>query len=86
MKEKLLKIIGHYGFDNQIKKLNEEVFELIEALFLDLRVAEELADVLVMLEQFRLCYGISEEELKKIMEEKVDRQLNRIREERESEK
>ena len=32
MQEELLKIINHYGVDNQLKKINEEVFELIEAI------------------------------------------------------
>ena len=32
MEEDLLKIINHYEVDNQLKKLNEEVFELIEAI------------------------------------------------------
>lgn len=32
MKEKLLKIINHYGVSNQQRKLEEEVFELQEAI------------------------------------------------------
>jgi NTP pyrophosphatase (non-canonical NTP hydrolase) len=32
VKEKLLKIIRHYGLKHQLRKLNEEVFELIEAI------------------------------------------------------
>ena len=32
MKEDLLKIIYHYGTINQLKKLNEECYELIEAI------------------------------------------------------
>ena len=32
MSEKLLKIINHYGIKNQVKKFNEEAFELIEAI------------------------------------------------------
>ena len=32
MKNKLLKIIGYYGIKNQIKKFNEESFELMEAM------------------------------------------------------
>lgn len=32
MKEDLLKIINNYGINNQLKKLNEECYELIEAV------------------------------------------------------
>lgn len=43
-------------------------------------IAEEIADVLVMLEQFKLYYGISSEDITKIFWEKVDRQIGRIEE------
>jgi NTP pyrophosphatase (non-canonical NTP hydrolase) len=32
MEEKLLRIIGKYGINNQIRKFNEEAFELEEAI------------------------------------------------------
>lgn len=32
MKNKLLKIINHFGINTQLRKLNEECFELIEAI------------------------------------------------------
>lgn len=32
MKEDLLKIIEHYGVNNQLRQFNEECFELIEAI------------------------------------------------------
>lgn len=41
-------------------------------------IAEELTDCYVMLEQFRRYYEISNEEIVKIMKEKIDRQLTRI--------
>ena len=41
-------------------------------------IAEEIADVMVMLEQFKLYYGISSEEITNIFWSKVDRQINRI--------
>lgn len=43
-------------------------------------IAEEIADVMVMLEQFRLHYGITKEEIDTFMEYKVHRQLERIEE------
>lgn len=41
-------------------------------------IKEEIADVMVMLKQFQLYYDISTDDIKKIMKEKVDRQLERI--------
>ena len=41
-------------------------------------ITEEIADVMVMLEQFKLYYEISSEEITKIFWGKVDRQLGRI--------
>lgn len=93
--DKLKEIINHYGVNHQLKKLNEEIFELIEAV-MNYRtiqtfnpteiyitkgieaVTEEIADCYVMLEQFRLLYEITDEEIKNIMELKIDRQLERI--------
>lgn len=41
-------------------------------------IAEEIADVLVMLKQFQYYYGINREEIRKIMNFKKDRQIERI--------
>ena len=88
MEEKLLKIINHYGYRNQLRKLSEECYELIESIIdgelLELdnkaieHITEEIADVMVMLEQFKFYYGISSEEITKIFRSKVDRQLGRM--------
>lgn len=97
MKDDLLKIIKHYGINNQQRKLEEEVFELQEAITThELKqsveydipsteivgtkehIAEELADVMVILEQIKLYYEISSEEITKIFWSKVERQLRRI--------
>ena len=48
-------------------------------------IAEEIADVLVMLEQIRINYSIPTSEIKEIMEYKVGRQLERIKGELENE-
>ena len=45
-------------------------------------IAEELADLMVMLKQFQYYYGISDEEVEKIMQKKIDRQLKRIKDEK----
>lgn len=101
MEQKLLKIINHYGVNHQLRKLNEECFELVEAtrnyeeqkivcelccekLHTDKEkehITEELADCMVLLEQFKLYYGITSEEITKIFWSKVDRQLERMKEE-----
>lgn len=98
MKNNLLKIIEHYGINNQLRKFNEESFELQEAIinhgwtimsFEELsektkeHIAEEIADCYVILEQFRHYYGISDEEIEKVMKYKIERQLDRINEEKE---
>lgn len=44
-------------------------------------IAEEIADVMVMLEQFKNYYDISSEEITKIFWSKVYRQLDRIEKE-----
>lgn len=45
-------------------------------------IVEELSDVMVMLMQFRLYYGIEKEDIEKIMKQKIDRQLERIENEK----
>ena len=88
MEDKLLKIINHYGVNHQQRKLQEEVFELNEAIIraenkyepiqdID-HIAEEIADVEVMLLQFKEYYHIDGNDILKIMNEKIDRQLERM--------
>ena len=96
MKEKLLEIINHYGVIPQLKYFQSEVFELNEAIFNHewlksergmeniSHIAEEIADVHVMLRQFQLYYGITDEEITKIFWNKVDRQIERIKNEKEN--
>ena len=83
-KEDLLTIMTKFGAFNQLKKLSEEVYEFQEATLRFLHkgiqkaaITEEMADVLVVLSQFRELFGITEDELRKIMCEKVDRTLAR---------
>ena len=97
MKDKLLKIINHYGIDKQLKYIHSEYFELDEAI-IDYRyvevykgsraekyhkehIAEEIADVMVMLKQFQYYYEITDEQIEDIMNYKIDRQLERIEKE-----
>ena len=97
MEEKLLKIINHYGVNHQQRKLQEEVFELQEAIITNELIksveyeiplteivgtkeliTEELADVMVLLEQIKLYFGITSREVTEIFWSKVDRQIGRI--------
>ena len=93
MNNKLKKIIKHYGVTPQLKYFQSEVYELTEAvLWYEITpeiikdtqfIAEEIADVMVMLKQFQLYYGIEDIEIQRVMEFKVDRQLKRIAESKE---
>ena len=97
MEEKLLKIINHYGVNHQQRKLQEEVFELQEAIITNELIksveyeiplteivgtkeliTEELADVMVLLEQIKLYFGITSREVTEIFWSNVDRQIGRI--------
>ena len=91
-KEKLLKIFDNYGLEHQMRKFNEETFELKQAILdnewqkiiglqnID-HITEEIADVQVLLEQFKAHYNINEEDIEKIMNFKIERQLKRIEDE-----
>lgn len=74
----LQEIISDYEFS---KKNFPTQHKICEAQFKE-HIIEELADVQVMLNQFRLYYGITDEEVKEIMIKKIDRQLKRIEEEK----
>lgn len=79
-------IADHYGFTSQANMLCEESAEFTVALNKLRRghaesynnVKEELADVLVIALQLRLLLGA--QDIDNIMNEKVQRQLNRIKE------
>lgn len=91
MEKKLLEIIKHYGVTPQLKYFQSEVYELTEAIlwegfttnnYIDTKhIAEEIADVMVMLKQFQLYYCIKDEEIEEIMKFKIDRQIGRIEKE-----
>ena len=97
MKQALLEIIDHYGVNAQQRQLAEEVFELQEAIieyensgcydeedsveFVN-HIAEEIADVLNLIEQFMYYYDIDfDKEVLEIKHQKVARQLERIQNE-----
>ena len=102
MRDKLLQIINRYGIEHQQRKLEEEVFELQQAItnyedayeanqiyegndynipkFRE-HIEEELADVMVMLEQFVVYYDIEDAQIEQIMCNKIRRQLERMKSE-----
>ena len=97
MKEKALKIINNYGVMPQLKHFQSEVFELNEAImdyryvevykgspaeqYHKKHIVEEIADVMVMLYEFKEYYKISNEEIIDVMQYKINRQLQRMEEE-----
>lgn len=84
MKRDLLNIINYYGIKNQLKYIHSEYFELDEAIIRgdkEEHIAEEIADIMVMLKQFQYYYDISDTNIEFIMSKKIHRQLERIRNE-----
>lgn len=74
------KIFNHYGIQSQTLKLIEELSELtIEACQPEIdweKFAEELADVMVMCQQFKNYVGGGK--VTKIMKQKIERTLKNI--------
>ena len=87
MVKDLEKIIKHYGANNQIKKAKEELAELIEALDEDdvAHIAEEIADVLIMLKQIVLIHGIDNKFIDNAVTYKIQRTHLRMKGELENE-
>lgn len=83
-KEKLLEIVKYYGIEKQLKYIHTEYFELDEACLSGNKehIAEELADVYVMLNQIRVYFEIDNEKITQIADFKIERQLERIENER----
>lgn len=85
---RLVEIASYYGFTSQADMFTEEAAEFTVALnklrrgYADAyeHIKEEVADVLVIAHQLRHLLGA--ESIDKIIEEKVERQLGRIREEK----
>ena len=63
---------------HELKQSVEYEIPLTEIIGTKEHITEEIADVMVMLEQFKLYYDISSEEITEIFWSKVNRQLERI--------
>lgn len=100
LKEKLEYIAVHYGLELQLIKLGEEISELtaevckamlrrsvddIRGRRLPVSLVWELADVEVMIRQIKYLAGL-DEVVENVMRTKVDRQLERIKEDGGNEK
>lgn len=89
-RNKCKQILEHYGAENQRRQLCEECAELIQAAIKYDRkgrnlganieayshLCEELADVMIMIEQVRLT--VSENMVNSFINEKIERQMRRI--------
>ena len=82
----LYTIIGYYGKDAQVMQSIEEMSELIKELLKNInrklnnkdKILEELADVELTLEQLKLIYQLSQEDINAIKEDKISTVLMRI--------
>ena len=84
-KENFKKIFNYFGYENQRRKLNEEVQELNDAILLYEKgignienVIEEISDIKNVLEGFIIKYEITENKIRKNRQYKVDRTIDRI--------
>ena len=69
--------------NHELKRSVEYEIPLTEIVGTQEHIAEEIADVMVMLEQFRLYYDIPSMQITEIMHQKIERQLKRIEKENE---
>ena len=83
--EKAVEIIEMHGVNHQRVKAAEELSELMTLLLQDAnnngkvptnRIAEEIADVYVMLKQIELIYLLDDRDIQPIIDYKLDRTLN----------
>lgn len=88
MNESLKTIADHYGKDAQTVQTVEELNELACAILHYRKrrcagrfdgVVEEMADVEIMLEQIKYLYNIDEQSIQRVKQDKIDRQLQRIK-------
>lgn len=85
-KQKLVMIIKSHGVKGQKVKAVEELSELQIAILNDVNkglncrnnIIEEIADVMVMIEQLKIIYEIPDPVIEFAMNEKVDREIRRI--------
>ena len=85
---RIIEIADHYGIEKQLHQLAEECSELaVEASHsarkgVTVKIIEEMADVLLMIEQVIYLANIAIDDINECIRFKIDRQLERIKEER----
>ena len=85
---RIIEIADHYGIERQLHQLAEECSELaVEASHsarkgVTVKIIEEMADVLLMIEQVVYLANIAIDDINECIQFKIDRQLERIKEER----
>ena len=83
--DKVKEIADHYGVEKQLHQLAEECSELaVEASHsarkgVTVKIIEEMADVLLMMEQIAYLANIATEDINECIEFKIDRQMKRIK-------
>ena len=84
---RIMEIADHYGIEKQLHQLAEECSELaVEASHsarkvVTVKLIEEMADVLLMIEQVVYLANIAIEDIDECIRFKIDRQIKRIKEE-----
>ena len=85
---RIIEIADHYGIEKQLHQLAEECSELaVEASHsarkgVTVKIIEEMADVLLMMEQVIYLANIAIDDIDECIQFNIDRQLERIKEER----
>ncbi len=71
------------NMQNKKREMEGQTPEIVELTLEEYRyhIAEEIADVIVMLAQFKEYYGITDEQIDDVFDYKVARQLERIKNE-----
>lgn len=84
----LKKIVTHYRKVDQVIVMIEEMSELTKELVKAMRgkanraqIADEIADVQIMLDQMKLIFDIPQETMETFIDFKIDRQLERMKNE-----
>ena len=85
---RIIEIADHYGIEKQLHHLAEECSELaVEASHsarkgVTVKIIEEMADVLIMMEQVIYLANIAIDDIDECISFKIDRQMKRIKEEK----
>ena len=88
MKDKIQTIADHYGIKKQLRQLAEECSELaVEASHsarkgTTVKIIEEIADVQIMIEQIIYLAKIDKCDIEDCINYKLERQMKRIKEEK----